>query len=122
MAAIKHCAALRMVSPYLYFPLALMALAAVLFVAVRVPQQRVPPYLKLWAAIVLLSAVEALALRSVAGPVYVAANFVLVLVLLLLACSFQQSNNAPLLHLFAHVVCALYLRVASWLLFRGSAS
>jgi hypothetical protein len=111
-----------MLSPYLYFPTAFVALAAVLFVAARVPHQRVPPYLKLWAAIVLLSAVEALALRTVPGPVYVAANFVLVFALLLAACSFQHSNNAPLLHLFAHVVCALYLRVASWLLFTGSAS
>ena len=130
-----------MLSPYLYFPLALVSLAAVLFVALRgskrraltfplhgVPLQRVPPYVRLWAAIVLLSAIEALALRaaqqSVGGPVYVGANFFLVCVLLLLVCSVPQCDpaGAPLLHLFAHVACAMYLRVACWLLFTGSAS
>jgi hypothetical protein len=134
-----------MLSPYLYFPLALVSLAAVLFVAVRgskralrtpaltfplhdVPLHRVPPYMRLWAAIVLLSAIEALALRvaqrSVGGPVYVGANFFLVCVLLLLVSSVPQCDppGTPLLHLFAHVACALYLRVACWLLFTGSAS
>ena len=129
-----------MLSPYVYFSLALVPLAAVLFVAARRSQTplthhlhafqthavNVPPHLQLWAAIVLLSALEALALRlsdrSVLGPVYVGANFFAVCVLLLAVPVAHTGPAPPLLHLFAHVACALYLRAACWLLFTGSAS
>ncbi len=132
-----------MLSPYLYFSLALVPLVAVLLVAAKRSRPsappphhrfgawtagRVPVHLKLWAAIVLLSAVEGLALRlaqrSVTGPVYVGANFFAVAVLLLAVPSptCSTSGPVPLLHLFANVACAMYLRAASWLLFTGSAS
>jgi hypothetical protein len=131
-----------MLSPYLYFSLALVPLAAVLLFAAKrsrltfsppghlfgASTARVPVHLKLWAAIVLLSAVEGLVFRlaqlSVAGPVYVGANFFAVAVLLLAVPSptFATSEPVPLLHLFANVACAVYLRAASWLLFTGSAS
>lgn len=130
-----------MISPYVYVPLVVAPLAAALLVAakrsltphshralaVHTRALQVPAYLRLWAAIVLLSALEAVILRiagrSVFGPAYVGANFCAVLVLLLLAASFSKSLPAvPLLHLFANVACALYLRVACWLLFTGSAS
>lgn len=128
-----------MLSPYVYFTLALVPLAAVLFVATRRSHTHtdrldavrrhaltVPAHLQLWAAIVLLSAIEALALRlanrSVLGPLYVGANFFAVCVLLLAVPVAHGDPAAPLLHLFAQVACALYLRAACWLLFTGSAS
>jgi hypothetical protein len=131
-----------MLSPYVYFTLALVPLAAVLLVAARRSQPKtthtdrlhafqthalnVPAHLQLWAVIVLLSAIEALALRladrSVLGPVYVGANFFAVCVLLLAVPVAHTGPAPPFLHLFAHVACALYFRATSWLFFTGSAS
>lgn len=122
-------------SPFVYLPLVVLSVAAVLLVAARrsLPQHtrsahasKVPAYLALWAAIVLLSALEAVVLRltgtSLGGPAYVGANFFAVLVLLLAGAAAKTDPAGSLLHLFVHVACAMYLRVASWLLFTGSAS
>jgi hypothetical protein len=122
-------------SSFAYLPLLVLPVVAVLLVAARrsLPQHsraahvsKVPTYLVLWAAIVLLSALEAVVLRlagtSLGGPAYVGANFFVVLVLLLAGAAAKTDPGGSLLHLFVHVACAMYLRVASWLLFTGSAS
>jgi hypothetical protein len=142
-----------MLFAYLFFPGAAVLLLLLVSVAARRPHitwtdhpcrdaarlrrqsknVTAPPHFKLWAAIVLLSAVEALVARAthtdVFAPVYVAANFFAVLAFLLLASwpqyfdlSVSPATGATLLHIFTHVACALYLRVTCWLLFTGSVS
>ena len=139
-----------MLSTFLVFSTLVVILAVVLASAVRKPQPRwlarlyagdltdgPPAYLQLWGLIVALSGIEVLATRPedrAAGPVYLALNFFCVFVLLLLVTWWRHArfhvcladtsytSEASLLHLFAHVVCAVYVRIASWLLFTGSAS
>ena len=136
-----------MVSAYLVFGTVLVVLAVALASALRKPERRllgrfyagdlkdaIPAHLQLWAVIVTLSAIEALATRPedrAVGPVYLALNFFCLFVLLMLVTWWRHArfhvcladtSEASLLHLFAHVVCAVYVRIASWLLFTGSAS
>jgi hypothetical protein len=136
-----------MVSAYLFFGTVLVVLAVALASALRKPERRllgrfyagdlkdaIPAHLQLWAVIVTLSAIEVLATRPedrAAGPVYLALNFFCVFVLLLLVTWWRHAqvhicladtSETNLLPLFAHVVCAVYVRIASWLLFTGSAS
>ena len=136
-----------MLSTYLVFSTLVVVLAVALASALRKPERRLlgrlyagdltdapPAYLQLWGLIVALSGIEVLATRPedrAAGPVYLALNFFCVLVLLLLVTWWRHArahpcladtSEASLLHLFAHVVCAVYVRIASWLLFTGSAS
>jgi hypothetical protein len=139
-----------MLSTFLVFSTLVVILVAVFASAVRRPhrpwlarwypldpkdgQDAPPAYLQLWGLIVTLSAIERLATRPedrAAGPVYLALNFFCVFVLLLLLTwrrhahahlCLADTSETNLLHLFAHVVCAVYVRIAAWLLFTGSAS
>jgi hypothetical protein len=89
--------------------------------------------LRLWAAVVLLSLLEAWAfpgdVRGAPGALYVAANvLVLFAALLLLAHEAGRQDPRPALlpaavyvvllvaptHLFVHLLCAAYLRTACW--------
>jgi hypothetical protein len=136
-----------MLSTYLVFSTLVVIIVAVLASAVRKPQPRwlgrlyagdltdgPPAYLQLWGLIVALSGIEVLSTRPedrASGPVYLALNFFCVFVMLLLVTWWRHArfhvcltdtSEASLLHFFAHVVCAVYVRIASWLLFTGSAS
>jgi len=90
--------------------------------------------LRLWAALVVFSLLEAVALpgevRGAAGAAYVAANVLVFFAALLLLAHVAArqpgpklraeprppapSSRAELTHVFVHLMCAAYLRTACW--------